>query len=52
MTWKRVAAELPGFREGMLTRLATGPRIGFPPVMMIAQGLGRPAASLVRGRSR
>jgi hypothetical protein len=52
MTWKQVADELPGFTATMLTNLAHGPLIGFPRVMMITQWLGRPAASLVRDRSR
>ena len=48
-TWRQVAAELPGFKEGMLTNLATGPAIGFPRVMRITQWLGRPAAEFMRG---
>ena len=52
ITWKQVAAELPGFAEGMLMNLATGPLIGFPRVMMITQWLGQPATSFVRVRSR
>lgn len=52
MTWKQVAAELPGFTENMLTNLASGPLIGFPRVMMIPQWLGRPAADFVRAHSR
>lgn len=48
MTWKQVAAELPGFSESMLTNLATGPLIGFPRVMLLTQWLGRPAAAFVR----
>ncbi len=50
MSWKQVAAELPGFTESMLTNLATGPLIGFPRVMLIPQWLGMPAASFVRER--
>jgi hypothetical protein len=49
LAWRQVAAELPGFKEGMLTNLATGPAIGFPRVMRITQWLGRPAAEFVRG---
>ena len=49
LTWRQVAAELPGFKEGMLTNLATGPAIGFPRVMRITQWLGRPAAEFMRG---
>ena len=52
MTWKQVAKELPGFRENMLTNLATGPLIGFPRAMMIPQWLGLPAANFVRECSR
>lgn len=48
LTWRQVAAELPGFKEGMLTNLATGPAIGFPRVMRITQWLGRPAAEFMR----
>jgi hypothetical protein len=51
LTWKQVAKELPGFRESMLTNLASGPLIGFPRVMLLAQWLGRPAASFVRVRN-
>ena len=47
--WRQVAAELPGFREGTLTNLATGAVIGFPGVMRITQWLGRSAAQFVRG---
>src|SRR4051812_40436978 len=43
LTWRQVAGELPGFKEGMLTNLATGPAIGFPRVTRITQWLGRPA---------
>jgi len=49
LTWRQVAAELPGFKEGMLTSLATGPAIGFPRVMRITQWLGQPAALFMRG---
>jgi hypothetical protein len=49
LTWRQVAGELPGFKEGMLTNLATGPAIGFPRVMRITQWLGGPAAKFVRG---
>jgi hypothetical protein len=49
LTWKQVADELPGFTQGMLTNLSTGPAIGFPRVMIITQWLERPAASFVRG---
>jgi hypothetical protein len=50
MTWRQVAAELPGFSGNMLTNLAGGPLIGFPRVMMIPQWLGVPAARFVRVR--
>lgn len=50
LTWKEVAAELPGFTPSMLTNLAQGPLIGFPRVMFITQWLGRPAADFVLGR--
>lgn len=50
LTWKQVAAEVPGFTVSMLTNLATGPLIGFPRVMMIPQWLGVPAATFVRER--
>ena len=50
MTWRQVAAELPGFSESMLTNLAGGPLIGFPRVMMIPQWLGVSAARFVRVR--
>jgi hypothetical protein len=49
LTWRQVAGELPAFKEGMLTSLATGPAIGFPRVMRITQWLGRPAAEFMRG---
>lgn len=49
LTWRQVAAELPGFKEAMLTNLATGPAIGFPRVMRVTQWLGRPAAEFMRG---
>jgi hypothetical protein len=52
MTWKQVAAELPGYAENMLTNLANGPLIGFPRVMMIPQWLGCPAVSFVRDHGR
>jgi hypothetical protein len=52
MTWKQVAAELPGFTESTVQNLANGPLIGFPRVMMIPQWLGRPAASFVRDHGR
>jgi len=52
MTWKQVAAEMPGFTGGMLTNLATGPLIGFPRVMFITQWLGQPAVNFVRVRGR
>lgn len=52
MTWKQVAAELPGFTENMLTNLADGPLIGFPRVMTLTQWLERPAAAFVRVREQ
>jgi hypothetical protein len=52
VTWRQVAEELPGFTESMLTNLAAGPLIGFPPVMAIPQWLGLPAASFVRDCDR
>jgi hypothetical protein len=48
-TWRQVASELRGFKEGMLTNLASGPAVGFPRVMRITQWLGQPAAVFVRG---
>ena len=51
MTWRQVAAELPGFTPSMLQNLATGPLIGFPRVMTLTQWLGRPAAAFVRARA-
>jgi hypothetical protein len=48
LSWRQVAADLgPGFRPGMLTRLAHGTGIGFPRVMRIFGWLGRPAADFV-----
>jgi hypothetical protein len=52
LTWKQVAAELPGFSPSMLTNLADGPLIGFPRVMVLTQWLERPAAAFVRVCSR
>jgi hypothetical protein len=52
LTWKQLAAELPGFTENMLTNLSTGPLIGFPQVMVLTQWLRRPAVSFVRAYSR
>lgn len=52
LTWKQVAAELPGFSESMLSNLATGPLIGFPRVMMLTQWLGVPATRFVRDFGR
>jgi hypothetical protein len=52
MTWKQIAAELPGFTPTMLTNLANGPLIGFPRVMLITQWLKMPAARFVRPCSR
>jgi hypothetical protein len=52
LSWKEVAAELPGFTPSMLTNLATGPLIGFPRVMLLTQWLGQPAAHFVRVRPR
>ncbi len=49
VAWRQVAAELPGFKQGMLTNLATGAVIGFPGVMRLTQWLGRPAAEFIRG---
>lgn len=49
MTWREVAAELPGFTQSM-TNLASGPLIGFPRVMMIPQWLGVSAARFVMVR--
>lgn len=51
ITWRRVAADLPGFTQGMLTNLAEGPLIGFPRVMLIPQWLGVAAARFVRVRA-
>jgi hypothetical protein len=52
MTWREVAAELPGFKENMLRNLSTGPLIGFPRVMLIPQWLDVPAVSFVRAHPR
>lgn len=52
LTWVGVAKELPGFQAGMLTNLASGPLIGFPRVMLLAQWLDRPLAAFVKARSR
>lgn len=52
LSWRKVAAELPGFTPSMLTNLATGPLIGFPRVMLLTQWLGQPAAHFVRVRPR
>jgi hypothetical protein len=38
IAWKQVADELPGFTESMLTNLATGPLLGFPPPIESANG--------------
>lgn len=51
MTWRQVAAELPGFTPSMLQNLVTGPLIGFPRVMTLTQWLGQPAAAFVRARA-
>lgn len=48
LSWKQVAAELPGFTESMLRNLAGGPLIDFPRAMLIPQWLGRPASDFVR----
>ncbi len=48
MTWKQVADQLPGFTEGTLRNLASGPLIGFPRAMLIPQWLGRPSPDFVR----
>lgn len=48
LTWKQVAAQMPGFTEAMLRNLASGPLIGFPRAMLIPQWLGRPATDFVR----
>jgi hypothetical protein len=52
MTWDAVARDVGGFTAGMLTRLATGGRTGFPGVMRIAGWLGRPAATFTRAAIR
>jgi len=52
LNWTQVAAELPGFTPSMLTKLAAGPLIGFPRVMLVTQWLGRPAADFVRMRAQ
>jgi hypothetical protein len=48
MSWKEIAAQLPGFTESMLRNLANGPLIGFPRAILIPQWLVRPAAEFVR----
>jgi hypothetical protein len=52
LTWRQLAAQLPGFTESTLTNLSTGPLIGFPRVMVLTQWLHRPAANFVRDRPR
>jgi transcriptional regulator with XRE-family HTH domain len=52
LTWQQVADELPGFTPSMLTNLASGPLIGFPRAMTLAQWLGCPVATFVRACSR
>lgn len=52
LKWNQIANEPPGFTGSMLTNLATGPLIGFPRVMLLAQWLHRPAADFVRARER
>src|SRR5215471_21860094 len=48
LTWTQVAGELRGFTPGMLTNLATGPKIGFPRVMRLVRWLDRPAVEFTR----
>lgn len=48
LSWREMATQLPGFTDGMLRNLASGPLIGFPRVMLIPQFLGTPAATFVR----
>lgn len=52
LPWTHVAAELPGFTPGMLTRLARGPLIGCPRVFLLTQWLRQPAAAFVRACDR
>ena len=52
LTWKQLAAALPGFTESSLRNLSTGSATGFPPVMTLTQWLRRPAAQFVRDYSR
>src|SRR5262245_5850645 len=40
LNWTGVARDVPGFTSGMLTNLATGPRIGFPDVMRLVRWVG------------
>lgn len=48
LTWAAVAREAGGFTPGMLTNLATGPRIGFPRVMRLVRWLGQLAVAFIR----
>jgi hypothetical protein len=48
LTWAAVASAVGGFTPGMLTNLATGPRIGFPRVMRLVRWLGQPAVTFTR----
>jgi len=48
LTWAEVAPAVGGFTPGMLTNLASGPRIVFPRVMRLVRWLGQPAVSFTR----
>ena len=48
LTWTEVARTIGGFTPGMLTNLAKGGRIGFPPVMRLVRWLDRPAVAFTR----
>jgi hypothetical protein len=50
LTWKQAAAEIAGFTPGMLTGLAKGRHVVFPPVMRLVAWLDRPAASFTVAR--
>jgi hypothetical protein len=48
LTWTEVAREVGGFTPGMLAKLESGPRIGFPRVMRLVRWLGTPAVAFTR----
>jgi len=52
MTWRDVAAQIPGFTAGSLAYLAKGGRTGFPHVVRLTRWLGRPVAEFTRITTR